>query len=299
VAKEPGGALLIATTPRSGSWLLSDLLTQSGRIGAGREYFHVNYVAALSRKYGLSTSGITAAYIDEVLRRTAGEGVVFSSKLHWLQINQLVDALRIIHPELARANAPATQLIEASLPGARYLYLFRREKARQAISMFRAVRTDQWWELADAATPDGESGRAAPHLAPPPDHLVIRWLERDLSNEDAEWRSYFEFFGISHYAVAYEDLVADPQPVIRAVLDWLDLADAPVPVRPSRLRRQADSRTERILAEYQQIRGSLTPMPPDWEWLPTRRTFGLPDPADDAGGGLPGAPPPIGELTPL
>src|SRR5579864_5544546 len=76
----------------------------AGRIGMAQEYFHVNYVAALAREYGLASQVITGGYIDEVTRRTRSEGRIFSSKLHRLQINQLVDALRVIHPDLAAAQ---------------------------------------------------------------------------------------------------------------------------------------------------------------------------------------------------
>src|SRR5579871_6809253 len=115
-AVEPG-AVLVCTTPRSGSWLLSDLLERSGRIGMAQEYFHVNYVAALAREYRLASPTITGENIGEITRRTLAESRIFSSKLHWLQINQLVDALRLIHPDLAAARKTAPELIDATLPG--------------------------------------------------------------------------------------------------------------------------------------------------------------------------------------
>src|ERR1700678_1547555 len=139
-------SLLVTTTPRLGSWYLCDHLTQTGRVGVIQEYFHVNYVAALSQELGLTSTGITGEYIDRIRRTAAGENGVFGAKIHWLQMNQLVTALRHIHPALARAGAAAPDLIESSLPDARYVYLTRRDKARQAISMFKAMRSDQWWE---------------------------------------------------------------------------------------------------------------------------------------------------------
>jgi trehalose 2-sulfotransferase len=194
------GCLLVATTPRSGSWLLSDYLSQTGAFATVREYFHVNFVAALSREYGLSTCAITGEYIAEIRRRSTDGGALFGAKIHWLQINQLVAALRQIHPLLAKASAP--ELIEASLPAARYIYLTRRDKARQAISMFRAMRSDQWWEFAEPPTAE-PAERNDP--APVPDCLAVHWFEEDLRREDAEWRRYFEVFRIVPFTITYEE----------------------------------------------------------------------------------------------
>jgi LPS sulfotransferase NodH len=266
------GALLICTTPRSGSWLLSDLLERTGKIAMGQEYFHVNYVPALAREYGLGSLAITEEYISEIRRRAQEDGRLFSSKLHWVQINQLVDALRVVHPDLAAANTPAPELIEASLPGSRYLFLTREDKARQAISLFRALRTDTWWEHAAEGEPE-EQGQAAPELIA--DYLAIRWLEDVLVEQEAEWRRYFEVFAIEPLTVVYEQLCAEPGRVVRAVLDWLGLQGAVASEGPSRLRRQADAETETMLVEYRDIRGSLPPHPPSWAWSFERRTFVL------------------------
>ncbi len=274
----------MATTPRSGSWLLSDYLSQTGAFAPVREYFHVNYVAALSREYGLSTCAITGEYIDEIRRRSTGGGALFGAKIHWLQINQLVDSLRQIHPSLA--NAPAPELIEASLPAARYIHLTRGDKTRQAISMFRAMRSDQWWELAEPPTVE-PAERSGP--APVPDYLAVRWFEDDLRSEDGEWRRYFEVFGIVPFTITYEELATDPYPALEAIFDWLEIPGPNLQGLRPRVRRQADAETERTLADYLTLRDSLPPRPPEWRWSFPRRAFGLPD---DQTAEVPPDPPP-------
>jgi LPS sulfotransferase NodH len=238
-----------------------------------QEYFHVNYVAALAQQYGLVSQVITGEYISEITRRTQSEGRTFSSKLHWLQINQLVDALRVVHPDLAAAQKTAPELIDASWLGVRYLYLTRRDKARQAISLFRALRTDVWWERAGESEP-AERKQAAPE--PIPDYLVIRWLEDDLAWQDSQWLHYFEVFGVATFTVVYEELCAEPGPIVLAVLDWLGLETTATLEGPSRLRRQAGAATETALVEYMQIRDSLPPCPAGWTWSFERQTFAPP-----------------------
>jgi LPS sulfotransferase NodH len=264
------GAVLVCTTPRSGSWLLSDLLERTQKIGMAQEYFHVNYVAAVAQQHGLASRAITGEYLGEITRRTQSEGRIFSSKLHWLQINQLVDALRLVHPDLAAAQKTAPELIDASWPGTRYLYLTRRDKARQAISLFRALRSDVWWERAD------EPGAAVPTEGEPepiPDYLAIRWLEDDLAWQEAEWRRYFEVFGLEAFKVVYEELCAEPGRIVGAALEWLGVETTATLDGPSRLRRQAGAETETAYAEYMQIRDSLPACPPGWTWSFERRAF--------------------------
>lgn len=264
------GALLICTTPRSGSWLLSDLLESSGKIGMGQEYFHERYVPALAQEHGLPSLAITEQYISEIRGRAQRDGRLFSSKLLWVQINQLVDALRVIHPDLAAADATAPELIEASLPGSRYLYLTRNDKARQAISLFRALKTDTWWEHA-AAKDSEEQETAAP--GPTPDYLAIRWLEDWLAGQEAEWRRFFEFFAIEPFTVVYEQFCVEPTKGVQAVLKWLGLEGTTLADVASRLRRQADAETDTMLLEYQEIRSLLPPCPTNWAWSFQHRRF--------------------------
>jgi len=285
MTKQPPGCLLVATIPRSGSWLLCDYLSQIGTFATVREYFHVNYVAAQSREYGLSTTSITDEYITEIRRRSTSGGAVFGAKIHWLQINQLVAALRQIHPSLADATAP--ELIEASLPATRYIYLTRRDKPRQAISMFRAMRSDQWWEFAEPSTVESTAPSTP---APVPDYLAVRWFEEDLRNEDAQWQRYFEIFGIVPFTIIYEELVADPYPTLEAIVDWFDVPAGNLYGLQPHVRQQADLETERTLASYLSLRESLPPRPPEWRWSFRRRAFELPD-DDQTSGQPPGSSP--------
>ncbi len=281
-------SLLIATTPRSGSWLLSDYLSATGVVGVPREYFHINYVATVSKEFGLETTGITEAYISEVVRREATDEGVFSAKLHWLQINQLVTALRGFDSQFA--GLPTPELIASWLPSPAYVYLTRRDKARQAISMFRAMRTEQWWEPAPS---DGEDTASPVDVIP--DYLSIRWFEDHLHSEEAEWLRYFDTFGLDPIIVCYEDFVLDPPGMMRSLLDALGMEHVEVPAAPGRTKRQSDTSTEQALEEYLVVRDFLPRIPRGWAWSFARRAFG----AIDASSTQVGVVADVGDLTPL
>jgi LPS sulfotransferase NodH len=242
----------------------------------------VRYVEQRSGERSLPTTAISAHYLADLLSCETTPAGVFSTKLHWLQVNQLVDALRGLYP--AEARRPAPELIAAALPNPRYLYLSRREKARQALSMFNAMRSGQWWQPAT---------KGGPRPVVAPDHLAIRWFEDHLTAEDAEWRRYFEVFGIDALEVVYEDLVADPSTVIQTVLDGFGVTGS-LPTAPPRVTRQADGHTERTLTEYAVLRAVLPARPRGWRWSFARQAFGLPDPVEQ-----PDLAGPPGDLSPL
>jgi|HubBroStandDraft_1064217.scaffolds.fasta_scaffold136843_2 LPS sulfotransferase NodH len=263
-------SLVIAATPRSGSYLLSDLLRSTGVVGNPREYFHVNFVDPISTEMGLEPAGITRFYIDSLLEKTVTKNGIFSTKLHWLQINQLADALRHIYePD---DGVLGGSLLERAFPDLHYLYLRRLDKARQATSYFRAMRSEEWWEI-EGGTPKDADASSDPALLQP-DYLSIRWLEDQLLQEEEFWKQFFTTFAINPLVLNYEDLVANPTSEISRVLSWLGIEELEaVDGIGTQFRKQSTGETERVLAAYHQIRAALPAMPSDWTWSFSLRTF--------------------------
>ena len=263
-------SLVIAATPRSGSTLLSDLLESTGVAGRPREYFHVNLVPTISEELGLEPEGITPSYIKALLEQTSTENGIFSTKLHWLQINQLADALRGIYG--ADEGTMGGSLIERALPSPNYVYLRRDDKDRQAVSFFRAMRTERWWDF--SAGPGSDVPRLDSEAPLQPDYLQIRWWEDHLRQEEGEWMRFFSTFAITPMVVTYEDLVADPRQEVTRVLSFLSLNDAGHAEKiRTRLRKQADDETEWVLAGYRQLRDLLPRIPSGWMWSFPNRAF--------------------------
>ncbi len=262
--------LVIAATPRSGSTLFGDLLESTGVAGRPREYFHVNFVAPISKELGLEPGGITPHYIEALLDQTSTDNGVFSTKLHWLQINQLADALRSIYE--GDDGPMAGSLIERALPSPSYVYLKRNDKDRQAVSYFRAMRSDRWWEMTGGHNSDDHQLGVEPLVQP--DYLQIRWWEDHLHQEETAWMRFFSTFAITPLVVTYEDLVTDPRREIAGVLSFVGVDDAsPAEKIKTRFRKQADDESEWVLAAYRQLRDQLPSVPPGWAWSWPKRAF--------------------------
>ena len=79
-----------------------------------------------------------AAYLDQVRTESTTRNGVSGTKLHYYQFAELprkVDAnddLRGLNPD---------QIVARLYPNAKYIWLTRQDKARQAISFFLAART--------------------------------------------------------------------------------------------------------------------------------------------------------------
>lgn len=136
---------------------------------------------------------------------------------------------------------PLVRSHPAGLPEARfsplqYVFLWRRDTARQAISYYCAVH-----EL--SATGDaGDPG--------PVDMQQIRWFEDVVTEQRESWRRFFAAGGIQPIEVQYESLVDSYT-----------------------LRPKSDERTEAILAAYLPMRDSLAPKGHEVRWDQPAKRF--------------------------
>jgi LPS sulfotransferase NodH len=241
----PDFTYIICTNPRSGSWLLSDGLASTSIAGNPREWFNIleerKYRAQWRMEHSSDLS--FAQYLRLVAADSAGRNGVSGLKLHYYQFAQLPGMFESVPG--CRALSPAGLLAKA-FPRARYIWLTRGDKARQAISLSLASRTGEWWRIGA----DGPPGSGADVTGPGFDPAAVLDLERQLAGHDESWQGFFRDNRITPLVVQYEDLAADYAGTVRGVLRWLGAAGDGAVVPPSRLRRQSDERSELWLERY-------------------------------------------------
>ena len=204
----PLRSYLVCATPRSGSTLLCHLLAQTGLAGRPEEYFealrhsgiprrpaeyfdperHANIIERLAfrempdgEQPGPNPLWRPESY-DRYLAWVLEEGTtpngVFGAKLMWGYLGDFADLLRGIE---GNARLPIPALLDRSFPDLRYVQITRRDKVRQAVSLWKAVQTQAW----RAGAGGGE--RVEPVFS----FRAINFLVRQLTAHDASWDAYF------------------------------------------------------------------------------------------------------------
>lgn len=242
----PAATYIICTNPRSGSWLLCKGLASTGLAGDPREWFNIMEEQRHRARWRMdhSTDLSFGAYFGLAKAESTTSNGVSGIKLHYYQLAELSKKIAAIESLGGLTDA---QLMSSAFPNAKFLWLTRRDKARQAISLQIASSRQEWWAIAGVATKEREQENADSKFDP----QAIARREAILTGHDAKWQSLFHDNRIEPLVVYYEDLVADYPGAIRGVLKWLGAPDADaVAVPPSRLKRQSDARNEEWLTRY-------------------------------------------------
>src|SRR5581483_7521953 len=161
---------LVCATPRSGSTLLCHALDKTGIAGHPEEYFealrrsglprrpheyfdpqrHANIVERLAFREmpdraaepnPLWQPDTYARYLEWTLRQGTTSNGVFGAKLMWGYLGDFAELLRGID---GMAGRPLPELLASAFPGLRYVQITRRNKVRQAVSLWKAVQTQAW-----------------------------------------------------------------------------------------------------------------------------------------------------------
>jgi trehalose 2-sulfotransferase len=276
-----GLTYLVCATERSGSTLLCESLAATGVAGCPAEYFEALRETGLPRQPREYLSALPdpsrggrlpALEVDGAGRDTSGEALlerarregttdngVFGAKMMW---GYLDDFLERFGPLETPRNAARRRRLETLLPGVRYVRVVRRDKVRQAISLWKAIQTASWRAEEEGAARE-----------PVYDRDAIEALVRRLFEHEQGWQRFFEGERIETLELTYESFSERHEETVRGVLDWLGIEHPPglaVPDPP--LRRQADERSEDWWARFTSGGSRFSGMTPERD---------LPEPTPD------------------
>ncbi|MBV9535430.1 MAG: sulfotransferase, partial [Solirubrobacterales bacterium] len=171
----------------------------------------------------------------------------FGAKLMWGYLGDFATLLRTIDG----SDLPLPALLARAFPGLRYIQITREDKVRQAVSLWKAVQTQAWRQ----ADPEYASSLKEPVFS----FRAINYLVRLLTAHDASWDAYFLGLGQPpQLKVTYEELAADPAPVVHRVLEHLGIpAPDPLPLGSPRISVQADELSEEWIRRVHDHLGAL------------------------------------------
>jgi len=197
-----------------------------------------------AEKYQLDPQRHYAEYVRGIIDRTVTSNEVFGFKLMGWYLNWFVERLRGTH---AFGDGCEIDVLRNAFPRLQLIRIQRRDKIRQAISKARAYQTGQW-KVRGNDDPVGEPYFDAA--------LIDRCLSEVRSEEEA-WNQFFQRTGAEAFTIEYENLAADYEQTLAAVLRFLRIR---VPRRsflePSTV-KQADAISAEWEARYREAKEPL------------------------------------------
>ena len=231
---------LLCSNARSGSTLLSEALHGTGRLGTPIEYFDgTDAMAALVERWGCAD---LACYVACLQQRRTAPGGVLGAKLHWYQLREV--ALASGCTPVAGVHGRERALLDLVFPHLQFVSVVRLDRDRQAVSWAIAEATSQWTDLGD--------GSPRPEVEY--DYAAIDDCRRRIDEGETGWAELFAAAGAVPMTVTYEGLAENYVEAVAAVAAFLGAELAPDELPAPRLRKQADERSERMVARYQQER---------------------------------------------
>jgi trehalose 2-sulfotransferase len=247
----PRRTLIICTQQRCGSTLLGEAIYFAGGLGCPLEYFHAGFRSQLARRWNAAGLHNYAAAAHRF--RTDGTGV-FGVKLFWWDVADLVQELApsesFAFPSLGAARSGddtyrrVLQTIAGLFPHPTFVFLWREDKTRQAISLSIAGEMKEWRQFSG-------NGPAQPRAPSYDFDRIVQYLAVT-QNDDAHWKNFFRVNGLQPYIIRYEDLEANYHATVKALFAAIGCPNAEITA--PRLKKQADSTSEifrqRFLTEF-------------------------------------------------
>jgi trehalose 2-sulfotransferase len=275
----PALSYLICATPRSGSTLLCAALDDTGIAGHPEEHFEVLLETGQRRQprdyFQRSNNPEVWALLDDpefrdvlgeyggryaehparrdpswsppnfhelverALEKGTSENGVLGTKIMWAYFRDFVRLARRRGLQDTRpCGVPA-----AVLPNLRrFVWMRRDDTTRQAVSLWKALQTQQWRKDSD----EDVGGRGLRFSFAAVDHLKMR-----IDEHNAAWLAFFQSCGVEPMEVVYEELVEDYEGTVLWLLEGIGV---PIPENLSvvtpKMRRQADHLSEEWVRLY-------------------------------------------------
>lgn len=245
-------ACVICAAPRTGSSLLGEGLTSTGRAGRPREYFdiHKHNEQNWINEFKIAQD---KDYLEKVIAAGTTPNGVFGLKLHWHQIPALAAKFAIASgTQLKSPNTALNELLRSRFPTINYLWLRRRNTVAQGISYYRATHSGIW-----RVRRAGET-RPSAATAAPFDFAEIDRFIKLVEDFDRNWNDFFTRQKIKPMVLIYEDFVADYENTIRAICKYLGVDSKEISIRPHAFRQQADSLSLEWERDYRQKKAAST-----------------------------------------
>ncbi|MEL7178322.1 MAG: Stf0 family sulfotransferase [Pseudomonadota bacterium] len=216
---QPYSSYVICTSPRSGSTMLCELLSETKVAGKPGSLFHEPSIDAWLDYYDLDMADFSTrrdmldGIFEAAKARGKGKTDVFGVRLQGGSFAFFMEQLQFLYPDCTSDVGR----VEAAFGPTLFIYLSRQDKLEQAISCIRAEQTGLWHRRADGT----DLERLEPRREEGYDPEAIRSQAEEFVDFDIAWRSWFDEQSVVPLEVSYENLSSEPQKQLARILDTL------------------------------------------------------------------------------
>jgi len=211
---------LVCATHRSGSNLLCQALWLSKLAGYPQECFSPTRCAPIAAEHGIECDPGTHfyEYVKQLLLRRRTENGVFGAKIMWKHVEWVRERVLADPEYTGPAGVDSFALLQQLFPGLRFVWMRRRDKVRQAISLWKAKQSKIYNSM------QLDEREAVPLEALRFDFEGIDKEVRRFGAEDEAWGGFFAGHGVTPVEVVYEEFVKEYELTVLRVLDALEVA---------------------------------------------------------------------------
>lgn len=214
---EPTKSYRIWMTQRSGSTLLCKGLESTGIAGKPGEFLTLHGEKNFQEKYSINSY--------EAMRKkmwnlgTTSNGVFGVKYSHdTAGIEQILTDFYPLQNKVRPKNPKLEILLADLLPNCKHLYLTRRNKIRQAVSWWKAIK-DNVWHIEKGKAHRNELAFYESNYDLP----ALTHLFKELVLREARIQDYFVAHNIQVMSIIYEDFIVDFEGTIRRIIDYLEI----------------------------------------------------------------------------
>ena len=243
---KPRQSYRIWFTQRNGSTLLCKGLEQTGIAGIPGEYFNVMDANSLCEKYDV------ASY--EALRQrlwdlgTTANGVFgIKHSLHSTMHGKVFAEIKALKGIAEQNEIGEETLLSDLFPNCKHLFLTRRNKVRQAVSWWKAIK-DNVWHLESKAEHRNEADFYEKNY----DFAALSHLFKEAALRECAIQAYFSKYNIQPLTFVYEDFVEDFDYTIQKIIDYLEIDYSELNLGKMFYRKTANAHSEQWVQRFRQ-----------------------------------------------
>lgn len=241
---QPEKSYRIWFSQRNGSTLLCKGLEDTGIAGKPGEYFNVMEFGSLSEKYGTSSFAELKSKLWTLGSTSNG---VFGIKhsLHTAWHRKIFAEFKRLQGFDENLDVDKEELLKELFPNCKHIFLTRRNKVRQAVSWWKAIK-DHKWHL----SPQQENEERTEFYESNYDFDAIHHLFREAVLRECTIEEYLSTHQIQPLTLVYEDFIQDFEQTIKVVLSYLEIDFDEEAIPNMGLKKTANAHSEQWVQRF-------------------------------------------------